>query len=183
MSQSSLGHRLWIPPLGWELGYLFWGWTVDRSGKAIGRVVFVLALASVITAIVPLSSGPAERARVPFRLNVRGCGIRNVLPEVWVTAISEQSSASRWNWQRRMEWPGGDSYARHRIDVRCRSIRDGLRRCFMFSFSRSRDLGLARKIFAAQKVEKAMHQRRESGPELSHNTIADERRSSSPAVT
>jgi MFS transporter, ACS family, aldohexuronate transporter len=60
MSQSSLGHRLWIPPLGWELGYLFWGWTVDRSGKAIGRVVFVLALASVITAIVPLSSGPAS---------------------------------------------------------------------------------------------------------------------------
>jgi len=30
-SQASLGKVLWIPPLGWELGYFFWGWLSDRK--------------------------------------------------------------------------------------------------------------------------------------------------------
>jgi MFS family permease len=40
-SQSTLGHLLWIPPAGWEAGYLFWGRVVDRrafrlrSGQAL----------------------------------------------------------------------------------------------------------------------------------------------------
>jgi MFS transporter, ACS family, hexuronate transporter len=29
-SQASLGHLLWIPPAGWEAGYLFWGRVADR---------------------------------------------------------------------------------------------------------------------------------------------------------
>jgi ACS family hexuronate transporter-like MFS transporter len=34
--QATLGRILWIPPLGWELGYFFWGWVVDclvRKGE------------------------------------------------------------------------------------------------------------------------------------------------------
>jgi MFS family permease len=35
ISQSSLGHLLWIPPAGWEAGYLFWGHVADyRLRKA-----------------------------------------------------------------------------------------------------------------------------------------------------
>jgi MFS family permease len=30
VSQASLGHLLWIPPAGWEAGYLFWGRIADR---------------------------------------------------------------------------------------------------------------------------------------------------------
>lgn len=30
VSQASLGHLLWLPPLGWEAGYLVWGRVVDR---------------------------------------------------------------------------------------------------------------------------------------------------------
>jgi MFS transporter, ACS family, hexuronate transporter len=30
VSQASLGHLLWIPPAGWEAGYLFWGLVADR---------------------------------------------------------------------------------------------------------------------------------------------------------
>ncbi len=30
VSQASLGHLLWIPPAGWEAGYLFWGRVADR---------------------------------------------------------------------------------------------------------------------------------------------------------
>jgi MFS transporter, ACS family, hexuronate transporter len=36
-SQATLGHVLWLPPLGWEVGYFFWGWVVDRAA-ARGRV-------------------------------------------------------------------------------------------------------------------------------------------------
>jgi MFS transporter, ACS family, aldohexuronate transporter len=31
--QAVLGHILWIPPAGWETGYLFWGWIADRRRK------------------------------------------------------------------------------------------------------------------------------------------------------
>jgi MFS transporter, ACS family, hexuronate transporter len=33
LPQASLGHLLWIPPAGWEAGYLFWGWIADRRRK------------------------------------------------------------------------------------------------------------------------------------------------------
>jgi MFS transporter, ACS family, hexuronate transporter len=29
-TQGQLGRVLWIPPLGWEIGYFFWGWFADR---------------------------------------------------------------------------------------------------------------------------------------------------------
>jgi ACS family hexuronate transporter-like MFS transporter len=32
-SQASLGHLLWIPPAGWEAGYLFWGRLADRRNR------------------------------------------------------------------------------------------------------------------------------------------------------
>jgi MFS transporter, ACS family, hexuronate transporter len=44
--QATLGHVLWIPPLGWEVGFFFWGWVVDRAaakgrlGPAFFRRVF-----------------------------------------------------------------------------------------------------------------------------------------------
>ncbi len=30
-SQVEIGHVLWIPPAGWEVGYFFWGWVIDRA--------------------------------------------------------------------------------------------------------------------------------------------------------
>jgi ACS family hexuronate transporter-like MFS transporter len=32
--QAFIGKVLWIPPLGWEVGYFFWGWMVDRMTAA-----------------------------------------------------------------------------------------------------------------------------------------------------
>jgi ACS family hexuronate transporter-like MFS transporter len=38
VSQRSLGHLLWIPPVGWETGYLVWGWLADRrTARGAGR--------------------------------------------------------------------------------------------------------------------------------------------------
>jgi ACS family hexuronate transporter-like MFS transporter len=31
--QTTIGHVLWIPPLGWEVGYFFWGWILDRGAR------------------------------------------------------------------------------------------------------------------------------------------------------
>lgn len=46
-TQAELGHVLWIPPLGWEVGYFFWGWFADRYAAGDVRPVwlfFTLAL-------------------------------------------------------------------------------------------------------------------------------------------
>ena len=53
-TQIEIGHVLWIPPLGWELGYFFWGWLTDRmlreararvaSYRMLFRVVLVAGL-------------------------------------------------------------------------------------------------------------------------------------------
>jgi ACS family hexuronate transporter-like MFS transporter len=34
LSQLEIGTLLWIPPLGWEIGYFFWGWLADRRTAA-----------------------------------------------------------------------------------------------------------------------------------------------------
>ena len=37
-SQAAIGAVLWVPPLGWEAGYFFWGWVTDkhtRSGASV----------------------------------------------------------------------------------------------------------------------------------------------------
>ena len=31
-TQEVLGNVLWIPPFGWEVGYFFWGYLIDRFG-------------------------------------------------------------------------------------------------------------------------------------------------------
>jgi ACS family hexuronate transporter-like MFS transporter len=57
-SQSLIGAVLWIPPLGWEAGYFFWGWLSDRlpSEKKVaglGRLLAVTAAFSLPLALVP----------------------------------------------------------------------------------------------------------------------------------
>lgn len=34
LDQVQIGHLLWIPPLGWEVGYFFWGWVTDRAHRS-----------------------------------------------------------------------------------------------------------------------------------------------------
>jgi ACS family hexuronate transporter-like MFS transporter len=52
MSQTDLGRVLWVPPLGAEVGYFFWGWAADRltarSGSLpAGRLFALLAVLSL----------------------------------------------------------------------------------------------------------------------------------------
>jgi ACS family hexuronate transporter-like MFS transporter len=63
-SQAELGRLLWIPPLGWEVGYFFWGWASDRyatdKDRPLGLYVLLtvlgLPLAGVTLMTTPLSA-------------------------------------------------------------------------------------------------------------------------------
>jgi ACS family hexuronate transporter-like MFS transporter len=66
-SQHALGSLLWIPPVGWELGYLVTGWVVDRRARDAdgGRTVVSpgllcgVAFVGIPLAVVPLLPGVA----------------------------------------------------------------------------------------------------------------------------
>lgn len=60
LSQAELGKLLWIPPLGWECGYFFWGWWIDRwvkRGVAVDEACR-RAFAIGVVAIVPFALAP-----------------------------------------------------------------------------------------------------------------------------
>lgn len=50
LSQLTIGKLLWIPPLGWEVGYFVWGWLADRFPS---RYALLLGVAAVLS--VPLA--------------------------------------------------------------------------------------------------------------------------------
>jgi ACS family hexuronate transporter-like MFS transporter len=71
--QATLGHWLWIPPAGWEAGYLFWGWVADRRRAS--------ALASTALA----SSAPPASPLGLFLLCAVGSAIVGFIP--WCAAF------------------------------------------------------------------------------------------------
>lgn len=59
-TQIELGSLLWIPPLGWEVGYYAWGWWTDRTVARNGftltayrRLFTLLAVLSLPLALTP----------------------------------------------------------------------------------------------------------------------------------
>jgi MFS family permease len=77
VSQASLGHLLWIPPAGWETGYLFWGWLSDRRKRLGGGrpTAFFVAfcVAGFLIALEPLavkSAHPVAMTMVLFYLQM-----------------------------------------------------------------------------------------------------------------
>ncbi len=49
LTQAELGRILWIPMVGWEAGYFFWGWVADRYvANDEGRTVRVFILLAVL---------------------------------------------------------------------------------------------------------------------------------------
>jgi ACS family hexuronate transporter-like MFS transporter len=53
LSQVSVGALLWIPPLGWEVGYFFWGWVADRTRGRFRTVFLTMTALSLPLLIVP----------------------------------------------------------------------------------------------------------------------------------
>ncbi len=53
LSQLTIGELLWIPPLGWEVGYFFWGWISDRYPGGRASVFPLLMALSLPLAFAP----------------------------------------------------------------------------------------------------------------------------------
>jgi MFS transporter, ACS family, hexuronate transporter len=53
LSQLTIGELLWIPPLGWEVGYFFWGWISDRYRAARPSIFPLLMVLSLPLAAAP----------------------------------------------------------------------------------------------------------------------------------
>jgi ACS family hexuronate transporter-like MFS transporter len=73
LSQGDIGLLLWIPPLGWEVGYFFWGWISDRvqhSRRHAQRRLFgLLMILSLPLAAAPLApSVPLVMAELFFAM-------------------------------------------------------------------------------------------------------------------
>jgi MFS transporter, ACS family, hexuronate transporter len=59
-SQEFIGKVLWIPPLGWEVGYFFWGWISDRSLRrgtprltSLRRMLTACVILNTFLAVIP----------------------------------------------------------------------------------------------------------------------------------
>jgi ACS family hexuronate transporter-like MFS transporter len=64
LPQGVLGHWLWIPPAGWEVGYLFWGRVADhrrRKALAAGR-----APISPLGLFAGFAAGSAALCAIPY---------------------------------------------------------------------------------------------------------------------
>jgi ACS family hexuronate transporter-like MFS transporter len=57
LSQETIGKLLWIPPLGWEVGYFFWGWSADYTRSSRPRsfrwLMGLLTILSLPLALTP----------------------------------------------------------------------------------------------------------------------------------
>lgn len=54
-SQAEIGKVLWLPPLGWEIGYFAWGWMADRWRRAssLSRLMAAAAILSLPPVVTP----------------------------------------------------------------------------------------------------------------------------------
>jgi ACS family hexuronate transporter-like MFS transporter len=66
-SQGTLGWALCIPPLGWEAGYFFWGWVIDRLARrgALGEATFRRLFLLLGVLAVSLAATPWSASRAP----------------------------------------------------------------------------------------------------------------------
>jgi ACS family hexuronate transporter-like MFS transporter len=63
-SQIEIGSVLWIPPLGWEIGYFIWGWIADRCGRTIKSFRLLFAACTLLS--LPLAAAPAIHSYAAF---------------------------------------------------------------------------------------------------------------------
>jgi ACS family hexuronate transporter-like MFS transporter len=53
-SQAALGRLLWLPPLGWEVGYFFWGWVMDRLARREGGAASAFPMLMIVLTLLSL---------------------------------------------------------------------------------------------------------------------------------
>ena len=98
-SQGQIGAVLWLPPLGWEAGYFFWGWLADRTARAtrprvpaLGRLMRAAALLGLPLAATPwLASFPLAMLMMFFAMFVAAAFI--IVPVAYATHVFSSAHA------------------------------------------------------------------------------------------
>lgn len=100
LSQAEIGAVLWIPPVGWEIGYFVWGFVIDRAlaGEPGGsarraRVMAVAALVSLPLAATPFVSGAAATLALLFVATFAAGGFI-MLAVAYATTVYSSASAA-----------------------------------------------------------------------------------------
>ena len=69
VGQNDLSTLLWVPPLGWEVGYFFWGWLSDRYPQTKTSPLGIYALFTVLgfpLAAVTMTHSPVAAVAMFF---------------------------------------------------------------------------------------------------------------------
>jgi ACS family hexuronate transporter-like MFS transporter len=98
-SQAQIGAVLWLPPLGWEIGYFVWGWLSDRSARGpgdgvrpLGRLMAAAALLGLPLAATPyLKSFPLAIALMCLAMFAASGFI--ILPVAYATRVFSSAHA------------------------------------------------------------------------------------------
>ncbi|MEK7407023.1 MAG: MFS transporter [Acidobacteriota bacterium] len=98
-SQAEIGKVLWLPPLGWEIGYFFWGALADRMCRAardplrpLRRLMTAATLLSLPLALTPrLESFPLVMLELFLAMFVAGGFI--ILAMAYATHVYPSSHA------------------------------------------------------------------------------------------
>jgi MFS transporter, ACS family, hexuronate transporter len=91
-SQATLGKVLWIPPLGWEIGYFAWGAILDRMGPRFRGLTLIAALAGLPLAFAHSLGSPAAVLFVMW-LEMFACSGLVVLSVSYVTRVFSSGQA------------------------------------------------------------------------------------------
>ncbi len=98
-SQLLIGELLWIPPLGWEIGYFFWGWLADRQAAAgvspqtaFRRLLGTATVLSTPLALVPEVGSLAPVMALLFLSMFAASGFI-ILPVAWAARVYSSDQA------------------------------------------------------------------------------------------
>jgi ACS family hexuronate transporter-like MFS transporter len=91
-SQEFIGEVLWIPPLGWEVGYFIWGWLTDRGHFPVLTLGVLCAVLSLPFALIPALSSVAGVLGLLFLAMFAGSGFI-VLPVSYANTVYSSKHA------------------------------------------------------------------------------------------
>lgn len=73
-TQNDMSKVLWIPPLGWEVGYFFWGWVTDRFGLSLRLQAILLAALMTPLSVIPYVTSYPGALALMFLAMFAGAG-------------------------------------------------------------------------------------------------------------
>jgi len=100
LTQAQIGAVLWIPPVGWEIGYFFWGYVIDRAltgesgGSARRRRLMIMAgLLGLPLALAPMAPSAAAVLALLFLATFAAGGFI-MLAVSFATSVYSTASSS-----------------------------------------------------------------------------------------